>query len=166
MWACHPYSIRKDIGDKSSEMFVNLWKKVLDKWLDNWRNQMTSTFINILQHNIGFSFLKSRVGIKFKIYVIIFSLFIKIHLVAQESVVQSAYCILNVLTFWPQMLYYQGFFKKLAYLKLNVILCTQWRYVSMKEHVYWEIYSPIPRCSSNAPWGSPTCSKVLITCKP
>lgn len=38
-----------------------------------------------------------------------FSLFNMTHLVAQERVVLSNYRILDDMTFWPQMLYYQGF---------------------------------------------------------
>jgi hypothetical protein len=63
------------------------------------------------------------------------------HLVAQESVLLPKCRILNNMTFWPQMSYYQGSLKEMAYFNIECLLYTQWRYISMKDIFIEEICS-------------------------
>ena len=63
------------------------------------------------------------------------------HLVAQESVILPKCRVLNNMTFWPQISYYQGSWEKMAYFNIICLLYTQWRYISMKDIFVEEVCS-------------------------
>lgn len=64
-----------------------------------------------------------------------FSLFNVTHLVMEESVILFRCHIFNNMTFWPQMSNHQGISRNGLFQCRVLFVCTQWRHISMTQHV-------------------------------